>query len=166
MRIGYIHASEFGNGAKVAEEFREQMVARGAQVDVRHVRDVDPAALPAADLYVFSSPGRFGRPIKAMRKFLKHLQLAPGTRYALLPTGLAPQPNPKTGELPSEEELGKCERVVPIMNEMLEAKGLVKVAEDKVLVTDLKGPLEQGWQDKVDAFAARILLIEPAEEGA
>jgi hypothetical protein len=30
--------------------------------------------------------------------------------------------------------------------------------EDKVLVTGLKGPLEQGWQQKVEAFVARILL--------
>ena len=42
------------------------------------------------------------------------------------------------------------------MNEMLQAKGLVNVAEGKVLVTGLKGPLEAGWQKKVEAFAARI----------
>jgi hypothetical protein len=32
------------------------------------------------------------------------------------------------------------------------------VAEDKVHVTGLKGPLEKGWQEKVAAFAARIPL--------
>jgi hypothetical protein len=42
------------------------------------------------------------------------------------------------------------------MNEILEGKGLVDVAEDKVYVTDIKGPLEDGWREKVDAFAARI----------
>jgi hypothetical protein len=40
----------------------------------------------------------------------------------------------------------------------LQGKGLVEVAEDKVLVTGLKGPLEQGWQQKVEAFVARIPL--------
>jgi hypothetical protein len=40
-------------------------------------------------------------------------------------------------------------------------QGLVKVAEDKVLVTGLKGPLEEGWQQKVEAFAARIPLEVP-----
>ncbi len=39
-----------------------------------------------------------------------------------------------------------------------ENRGLVEVAEDKVLVTGLKGPLEQGWQQKVEAFVARIPL--------
>jgi len=33
-----------------------------------------------------------------------------------------------------------------------------QVAEDKVLVTGLKGPLEQGRQQKAEAFAARIPL--------
>jgi hypothetical protein len=42
------------------------------------------------------------------------------------------------------------------MNEILQGKGLVKVADDKVLVTGLKGPLEEGWQKKVEAFVARI----------
>jgi hypothetical protein len=42
------------------------------------------------------------------------------------------------------------------MNEILEDEGLVKVAEDKVLVTGMKGPLEDGWQQKVAAFADRI----------
>jgi hypothetical protein len=58
--------------------------------------------------------------------------------------------------MPSEEELARWQRVRPIMNEILQAAGLVKVAEDKVHVTGLKGPLEQGWQQKVAAFAARI----------
>jgi hypothetical protein len=42
------------------------------------------------------------------------------------------------------------------MNEILQGKGLVEVADDKVLVTGLKGPLEEGWQKKVEVFVARI----------
>ena len=52
--------------------------------------------------------------------------------------------------------MAKWQRVRPVMNEILQGKGLAEVAEDKVLVTGLKGPLEQGWQQKVEAFAARI----------
>lgn len=48
------------------------------------------------------------------------------------------------------------QRVIPIMNEILEGKGLVKVAQDKVYVAGLKGPLEAGWQHRVEAFASRI----------
>jgi len=31
-----------------------------------------------------------------------------------------------------------------------------KVAEGRVLVIGLKGPLEEGWQKKVEAFAAQL----------
>jgi hypothetical protein len=157
MKVQYLHASKFGNGARVAEAFRRQMAARGVDVDVRHIRDMRPDRLPAADLYVFSSPGRMGRPIGGMRRFLKRLRLPAATRYALLVTELAPQPDPKSGRLPTEAEQGTCQRVIPLMNEALQARGLVSIAEDKICVTGIKGPLEDGWQDKIAAFAARLL---------
>jgi hypothetical protein len=158
MRIEYFHASKFGNGAMVAEEFKAQMAAKGVTVKVQHIRAARPDRLPTADLYVFSSPGRMGKPIGGMRRFLKKLRLPAGTRYAILTTEMAPQPDKKTGRLPTEEEQARWQRVRPIMNELLVGAGLVKVAEDKVLVTGLKGPLEEGWQQKVEAFAARIPL--------
>lgn len=156
MRIGYVHASKFGNGAKVAERFEERMTARGVSVDVHHIQEMDPKDLPPADLYVFSSPGRMGKPIKGMRRFLKDVRLAPGTRYALLTTEMAPQPDEKTGRIPSEEEICRFQRVRPIMNDLLEGKGLVEVLEDKVYVNGIEGPLEDGWEGKVEAFADRI----------
>lgn len=156
MKIEYFHASKYGNGATVAEEFREQMAARGVSVSVHHIREARPAELPSADLYLFSSPGRFGKPIGGMRRFLKKVGLPAGTKYAILTTEAAPKPDKKTGRTPSEEELARWQRVRPIMNEILLGKGLAEVAEDKVQVTGLKGPLEEGWQQKVEAFAARI----------
>jgi hypothetical protein len=45
------------------------------------------------------------------------------------------------------------------MNEILPDKGLVMVAEDKVQVTGLKGPLEDAWQQKVENFADRIAVL-------
>lgn len=158
MRIEYVHASKYGNGAQVAQEFKHQMEARGVAVSVHHIRDVRPQELPSADLYLFSSPGRMGRPIGGMRRFLKKVDLAPGTRYALLTTEAAPQPDKKTGRMPTEEEQARWQRVRPLMNEALQAKGLTEVAEDRVLVTGLKGPLEEGWQHKVGVFAAHIPL--------
>jgi hypothetical protein len=71
---------------------------------------------------------------------------------------MAPQPNKKTGQMPTDEELAKWQRVRPIMNEILQGKGLVMVAEDKVQVTGLKGPLEDAWQQKVEVFADRVAV--------
>ncbi len=151
-----MHASKFGNGAKVAEEFSRQMATKGVTVDVHHIRDARPGQLPPADLYLFSSPGRIGKPIGGMRRFLKKVGLPAGTKYAVLTTEAAPRPDKKTGKMPTEEELARYQRVRPIMNEILQGKGLVEVAEDKILVTGVKGPLEDGWQQKVAAFAACI----------
>jgi menaquinone-dependent protoporphyrinogen IX oxidase len=156
MNIEYVHASKYGNGASVAGEFASLMAARGVTVAVHHIRDVDPSDLSPADLYVFSSPGRMGKPIRRMRRFLQNVRLPGDTRYAILTTELAPKPDKKTGQIPSEEELDKWQRVRPIMNEILEGKGLVKVGEDTVFVAGLEGPLEDGWQQKVKAFAATL----------
>lgn len=159
MKIEYFHASKFGNGAMVAEEFRKQMAARGVAVNVHHIREASPKEMPAADLYLFSSPGRMGKPIGSMRRFLKKTRLPSGTKYALLITEAAPQPDKKTGRIPTEEEMARWQRVIPVMNEILQKKDMVKVAEGKIRVTGLKGPLEEGWQKKVEAFAFGIPIL-------
>jgi flavodoxin len=157
VNIEYFHASKHGNGAKVADEFQRQTAAKGVTVNVHHVKNVKPKEISVADLYVFSSPGRFGKPIGDMRGFLKKANLPAGTKYAVLVTELAPEPD-KSIRIPTteEEELGKCQRVIPVINEMLQKKGMVKIAEGKIFVTSIKGPLEPNWQKEVEAFASRI----------
>ena len=91
MKIKYLHASKFGNGAMVAEEFKQQMAARRVGVDVHHIREVTPKELPSADLYVFSSPGRMGGPIRTMRRFLKEVTRGSAVR-AMNETGSAGRP--------------------------------------------------------------------------
>jgi menaquinone-dependent protoporphyrinogen IX oxidase len=157
MKIEYLHASKFGNGATVAAEFERVMAARDVVVEVHHIREVKPAELSPADVYLFSSPGRMGRPIGAMRRFLKKVELPVGTRYAILSTEMAPKPDKKTGKMPTEAEVAEWQHIRPVMNETLQGKGLVSIAEDVVHVTGLKGPLEGGWHHKVDAFANRVL---------
>lgn len=155
MKIRYVHASKFGNGARVADAFAREMAARGVPVDVEHVKHVDPRHPGDADLYVFSSPGRFGKPIRGMRRFVRDLRLPAGSRYAVFTTEMAPRPD-KDGRMPTEEEICRWQRVRPIMHELLDAKGLVAVGEGVVHVTDLKGPLEEGWEKEVREFATRV----------
>ena len=120
MKIEYLHASKYGNGAMVAEEFKRWVAGKGVTVHIQHIRDARPDRLPTADLYLFSSPGRMGKPIAGMRRFLRKVRLPAGTRYAILTTEAAPQPDKKTGRIPTEEELAKWQRVRPIMNEILQ----------------------------------------------
>ena len=58
------------------------MAARGETVSVQHIRDAGPKDLPQADLYVFSSPGRLGKPKGNVRRFLRKVSLdrGPDTR--------------------------------------------------------------------------------------
>ena len=148
VRIEYLHASKYGNGARVAEEFAKQMASQGAAVTIHHIRDVNPKEMPEADLYVFSSPGRLGRPRWGVRRFLKKVQLPSGTKYAIVTT-----------EMPTPEERTEWQHIIPIMNETLQEKGLVNVAQGTIVVTGLKGPLEEGWQTKVQTFASQIPLL-------
>jgi len=157
MRVELYHASKYGNGAKVAEEFKMTMASKGHQVEVHHIKSSNAKQLPKADLYVFGSPARIGKPIGGMRRFLKKVNLPSGTKYALIATHGAPTPNKKTGKMPSPEEIEKYQRSIPIMDELLRAKGLVKVADVKIYVNNLRGPLEEGWQKKVESFAADVI---------
>ncbi|MFW9909644.1 MAG: hypothetical protein ACFFEF_13815 [Candidatus Thorarchaeota archaeon] len=154
MIIEYYHASKYGNGVQVANEFTKAMDAKGIIVNVHHVKKIKPKEIPPADLYVFSSPGRFGKPSGDMSGFLKKAQFAPGTRCAILTTEMVPQPDRKTGKVSTEE--GACQKVLPILREILQAKGLKKIAEERVYVLGIKGPLEDGWQKKVETFAKSI----------
>jgi menaquinone-dependent protoporphyrinogen IX oxidase len=112
MKIEYLHATKYGNGAMVAQEFSTQMAAKGVTVDVHHIREARPKELPAADLYLFSSPGRFGKPIRGMRRFLKKVDLPAGTRYAILTTEAAAHPD-QAGHRPSKQEMAKRQHVRP-----------------------------------------------------
>jgi hypothetical protein len=65
MKIEYLHASRYGNGVMVAEEFSKQMMARSVTVNVHHITAVSPKELPPADLYLFSSRGAWASPSAA-----------------------------------------------------------------------------------------------------
>jgi hypothetical protein len=95
-----------------------------------------------------------------MRRFLRKVELPAGTRYAILTTEAAAHPD-QTGHVPTEKEMAKWQHVRPVMNKILQGKGLVEVAEGTVHVTEVKGPLEEGWQHRVEAFAACIAASSP-----
>ncbi|HEY3421469.1 MAG TPA: flavodoxin family protein [Methanomassiliicoccales archaeon] len=159
MKVEVYHASRFGNGERVADEIKRLLQARGNEVDVHHIKEVSPKDVPPADLYVFGSPTRFGKAPGGVVRFMKKIEPQPGARYAVFGTFGATIPDKKTGRMPSEEEMEKLRRTIPMLDEQLSGKGMVKVAEMKAFVNPetLKGPLEEGWQKRVEAFVAQIL---------
>lgn len=160
MRIVIYHASKYGNGAQVAGELRQVMEGRGHQAEVHHIRDASPKEPISADLYILGSPTRFGKPVRGMRRFAKKVKLPAGTRYAVFATHGDATPNKKTGKMPTEEEIQRYRMTVPVLDEILKGRGLVKVADAIFLVTvvdDLKGHLKDGWKDKAEEFASAVL---------
>lgn len=158
MRVELYHASKFGNGAMVADELRRVMEAKGHPMNVHHIKGANPKKLPPADLYVFGSPTRFGRPIGSMRRFIKKVSLPPGTKYAVFATHADEVPDKETGKMPTEEELNQRRKTIPDLDEVLKGKGLVKVADKVFSVSpdNWKGPLKEGWQKKVEEFTGQI----------
>ena len=162
MKIELYHASKYGNGAMVAQEIKRLMVSQGIEVDVHHIDEAKPNQLPLADLYIFGSPTHFGKPPGNMVRFLKKSDLPAGTRYAVFATCSSSRPDKRTGRMPSDDDLARSRRTIPIMDELLIAKGMKKSAEMMAFVQPekMKGPLEEGWQEIVRAFVTDIL--EPA----
>lgn len=150
--IEYLHASKYGNGRTVAEEFGRLMAERDVTVSVHHISEVDPKALAPADLYVFSSPGRFGRPIAEMGRFLREIIAPEGARYAILTTELAATGPPAD----PDADGAHAQRVIPAMDVVLRRKGMTPVTTGRVLVTGPRGPLDDAWREQVGAFADRL----------
>jgi menaquinone-dependent protoporphyrinogen IX oxidase len=73
--------SKYGNGKAAAGRQSERSPASGAQTEVRHINDVKPRDVGAADLYAFSAPTRLGKMIGSMKRFLKRqgYRLVPNT---------------------------------------------------------------------------------------
>jgi flavodoxin len=158
MKIELYHASKFGNGAKVAEELKLVLETKGHQMNVHHIKGENPKNLPAADLYIFGSPTRIGKPIGGMRRFIKKVNLSPKTKYAVFATHGEAVPDKKTGKMPTDAEMKRWRKTIPYMDEVLKGKGLDKVAYKRFYVSgaNFKGPLIEGWQERVEEFAAQI----------
>jgi hypothetical protein len=55
VKIEYFHASKYGNGATVAQEFKTIMSVEDDVVSVHHIRDANPHEMPPADC-MYSAP--------------------------------------------------------------------------------------------------------------
>jgi len=141
MKVCIAYESKYGNGKQCMEYLRDVLNKDGHDVDLFSVREKDPKSLPEADLYVFSSPTQIGSPTRKMKKFLKKLEVpAEDAKYTLVTTYM----NPKATTLEKMERL-------------LQPKGLTKISEGlRIQVTDMKGPCESGFKEKLEIFAKNI----------
>jgi flavodoxin len=142
MKVCIAYESKFGNGKKLVDHMQTTLSKKGHNVETCSVREVSPDSLPNADLYIFSSPTHVGGPPGKMKKFLKKLKInQEGARYTLMATSM--DPNAKT---------------LQKMEQLLQSKGITKATDGvRIKVNGMKGPLEEGYEEKLEEFTKKIL---------
>lgn len=136
-----VYWSRYGNGKKVVDYLEKRMREKGVNTQVMRTDEADPAKMPEADFYVFSSPTEAFRVQKNMRKFMKNLQGVENKKYGVINTHKM-----KRNWLKS-------------MNKVLSKKEMVKVADLDFRVgdkTESGDGLPQGWKMKMDEFVEKL----------
>ena len=142
MKICIAYETKYGNGKKCMEYLQGVFTEDGHEVDLFSVRERAPSSLPGAELYIFSAPTQVGNVAGKMKKFLKKAVVPQeNAKYALITTCMDP---PKSKSLAT-------------MGEILEQKGIKKAVDGLMIkVNGMKGPCDEGHQDKLKAFAKEV----------
>jgi len=144
MNISIIYESKYGNGKQAMTYFGDYLKKKGDTVQLMSIHEIKPHLLPESDLYIFSAPNAFGKIVRSMRKFLEKIEIKnPNAHYILVNTCLNPS---------SIDDKG-----LEQMEEILREKNITKLSEGlKLRVMAMKGPLESGYEKKLDDLAETI----------
>ena len=144
MNISIIYESKYGNGKEAMTYLETILRKKGYSVQLMSVHEVKPKSLPEASLYIFSAPNRMGKIVRSMRKYLEKIEIKnSNTNYILVNTCLDPS--------------SSIDRGLEQMEEILKEKNISKLSEGlKLKVMSMKGPLEAGYEKKLDEFAQTI----------
>jgi len=144
MNVSIIFESKHGNGKQAMAYLADILKKKGYPVQLTSIHDIKPKVLPESDLYVFSAPNAFGKIVRSMRKFLEKIEIKnPKARYVLVNTCLNPS---------SEIDKG-----LENMEEILHSKNISELTRGlKLKVLAIRGPLEAGYEKKLDEFANNI----------
>jgi flavorubredoxin len=142
MKVCIAYESKYGNGKKCVDYLQEAIAKKGHSVETSSIYEIKPNSLPNADLYIFSSPTHIGRPPRKMKKFLNNLEISQEeAKYTTMATHMDPKA-----------------KTLQIMENLLQPKGMTKISDGiRIKVTGLKGPLEEGYEKKLDEFANKII---------
>jgi flavodoxin len=142
MKVCIVYESKYGNGKTCAEYLQSVISGKGHDTEILSIREIKPKLLPQADFYIFSAPTHIGGPPGKMKRFLKNLKCEEKeAKYALITTCV---------DLDT--------KALQKMKDILQPKGMMKISDGlKIKVTGMKGPLEEGYQKKLEEFATEIL---------
>jgi len=144
MNVSIIYESKYGNGKEIMTYLETSFRKKGYSVQLMSVHEIKPKSLPEADLYIFSAPNRMGKIIRSMRKFLEKIEIKnPKAQYIVVNTCL----NPSSSQDKGLEQ----------MEEILSNKNISKLFDGlKLKVMSIKGPLESGYEKKLDDMVLKI----------
>lgn len=142
VKVHILYESKFGNGKKCANYLGNVISEKGHEVNTLSIRDIKQKSLPQSDMYIFSSPTHVGKPPGKVKRFLKKMEVpGEGIKYALMTTYVDPET-----------------KTLEKMDEQIKSKGMTKVGKGiKIQVRGMKGPLEEDYEEKLQAFASEIL---------
>ena len=141
MKYVIVYWSRYGNGKKLVEHLAKILKKKRAETQIFTTDEANPAAMPPADLYVFSAPTEIHNLQKNMRSFMKHLKGMEGKKYGIINT------------------YGLKRNWLFKMEKLLSKKNMAKVAEaDFHVKNDVQGGngLPTGWETKIDEFAGKL----------
>ncbi|MDD3398659.1 MAG: hypothetical protein PHW93_03565 [Candidatus Methanomethylophilaceae archaeon] len=145
MKVRVAYMTYLGNNQKAAEALRDELSDR-YEVDLVSISE-GASGSGGADLVVVCSPVRMGNLVRKSRRFLKSLAKEGGLKYALVVT--------HASELTDE----KFNPIKPTKKWMaiLDEAGNRLISEPLYLqVTDIKGSLKEGYEQKIEQFASNL----------
>ncbi len=141
MKYVIIYWSRYGNGEKIVNYIAKKFNGKKADTKILKTNEADPKAMPNADLYVFSAPTEAFSIQRDMKTFMKGLEGMQDKKYAIINTHAM-----------KKSALSKMEKI-------LHKKKMIKIADIDFKIGDgVKegNGLPQGWQEKIDAFIAKL----------
>jgi len=144
MNISIIYESKYGNGKEAMTYLDTILKNKRYSVQLMSIHDIKPQLIPESDLYIFSAPNAFGKIVRSMRKFLEKIEIKNSSaQYILVNTCL----NPASSQDKGLEQ----------MDEILSKKKISKLSDGlKLRVMTMKGPLESGYEKKLEDLALKI----------
>jgi len=141
MKYVIVYWSRYGNGEKIVNYIAKKLNGKKADTKILKTNELDPKAMPNADLYVFSAPTEAFSIQRDMKIFMKNLEGMQDKKYAIINTHAM-----------KKSALSKMEKI-------LYKKKMIKIADIDFKIGDgVKegNGLPQGWQEKVDEFIAKL----------
>jgi len=141
MNYVIIYWSRYGNGKKIVDCLAERLNEKAAKTQIFKTDEADPAAMPEADLYVFSAPAEAFNVQRNMRTFMKRLEGMENKNYGIINTH------------------GMNRNWLSKMEKLLSKKKMVKVADVDFQVgkdAQTGNALKEGWEAKLDEFIKKL----------